>query len=168
MLKHKHNQKEAGMMGSLILIPGMLIGGALSLPAGLALKFLWRRRERRLMIQMASSHRLMDWNAFVQEVDQSRGTVIIEQESYKGPTRWWWTPDDVDVQSPHPVDNASHALHDPAFHPFYAWCHETYTNAATGRGMLISCTPEQRRSFKDKIRSGRAVTTWPPPLTSSG
>jgi hypothetical protein len=148
------------LLGSLIIIPILLIGAIVSFPVGFVMNSLWRWKERRFMRRMAKGHRLIECSEFVQEIDQNRGTVVIERISMKGRTLWWWTPDDIYVKSPYPIEGASSVYPDPEFHAFYKWCYETYTHPTTGSGRLVSCTPEQRRSFKDKVRSGHVVTTW--------
>jgi hypothetical protein len=152
---------EVGVMRSLFLIPVLFIGAVLSFPVSFVVNSVWRRRERRFLRTMDASRRLMEWRQFIHEMEQNRGTTIIERLSMKGRTLWWWTPDDIYAKSPHPVEGSSSVFPDPVFAPFYAWCRETYTNAATGQAMLVSCTPEQRRSLKDHISTRRAVTTWP-------
>lgn len=159
----KRNAKSAsreGIAPSLFLIPVLLIGAAISAPFAFIMNSVWRRREQRFVKMMRAEHRLMDWPEFLSQISQNCGTTIIERISIKGRTLWWWTPDDIYAKSPHPVESSSSSFPDPSFAPFHKWCHETYTNATTGRAILISCTPEQRRSFKDRIAVHHVVTTW--------
>jgi hypothetical protein len=151
---------EVGVMRSLFLIPVLLIGAVVSFPVSFISNSRWQRRERRFLKTMDANGRLMNWPDFVHEIDQNRGTTIIERISIKGRTLWWWTPDDVYAKSPHPVEGLSSLFPDPVFAPFYEWCRETYTNATSGQAMLVSCTSKQRRSFKASLSNRRAVTMW--------
>jgi hypothetical protein len=151
---------EVGIVPSLFLIPVLLIGAVVSVPVAFIMNSVWRRREQRFVRVMQARGRLMDWREFVREVNQNCGTTIIERLSIKGRTLWWWTPDDIYAKSPHPVEGSSSSFPDPVFAPFHDWCRDMYTNATNGRAMLVSCTPDQRNSFKDNIPTRRAVTIW--------
>jgi hypothetical protein len=151
---------EVGIARSLFIIPVLLIGAVISVPVGFIVNSVWRRREQRFVRVMQAKNRLINWPDFMREVNRKCGTTIIERLSIKGRTRWWWTPDDISAKSPHPVEGSSSSFPDPVFTPFHEWCHEIYTNATTGRAMLVSCTPEERRSFKDNISTRHAVTVW--------
>jgi hypothetical protein len=159
----KRNVKNAsgeGIAPSLFLIPLLFIGAAISAPFAFIMNSVWRRREQRFVRMMRAKRRLMHWPEFVNQISQNCGTTIIERISIKGRTLWWWTPDDIYAISPHPIESSPSSFPDPSFAPFHLWCHEIYTNAATGRAILISCTPEQRRSFKGSIAVRHLVTTW--------
>lgn len=162
IMKKPDKPIDTGYVGCLIFIPLLFVAAALSFPYGVAMNFLNRRRERRLMAGMASGGRVIGWTDFTREIMQNHGTVIMEWESYKGPTRWWWTPDEVRVKSPCLLPDSNEVVYESEFQSFYTWCYETYTDPAAGEGMLVECTSEQKQSFKEQIRSGNAVITWTP------
>jgi hypothetical protein len=95
----------------------------------------------------------MDWDAFARSLDEKRGTLIVEALSPKGPTRWWWTADDIASESqylfPKTVVEALTDF-DGSFNSACLWCHEKYTGS-DGKALLVlsSEVPEMMMPLTD-------------------
>ncbi len=123
----------------LLLMPVLLIVGALSYPIIGVLFVYFKIKERRFVQQMTSLNRVMDWDRFLRSEADNHGTVIVEWLSEKGPVRRWWTADDIRKIVPHGLpENGMDAVFDRQFDPFCLWCYETYTNNRTGKALLLA------------------------------
>jgi hypothetical protein len=110
-------------------------------------KAIWSIRRARILKSMAARNRVTDSATFTQEMEANRGTLIIDQASKAG-ALFWWTPDNILQQSPHPPDtNKPLRFPDISFELFYQWCNNTYTDQENGTALLISGTSDQLRSL---------------------
>src|SRR5262249_23568305 len=112
-----------------IYIPLFLLLAAASIPWTYVHRAVQRRQERKFREQMKGAGRLMQWDEFKQVETSGEGTVIGEYLSMKGPFRLWWTPENVQVESPHNWKREHHfAIAEPEFLPFFEWCYARFTS----------------------------------------
>jgi hypothetical protein len=122
----------------IVAIPFFLIE-RLSHPYAALLAARRRREERRFAGDMARANRRMDWRAFEQSLNEKRGTLIVEALSPKGPTRWWWTSDDMASGTPYRFPKTLMEAvtdFDGLFDEACRWCHEEYTGVG-GNALLV-------------------------------
>ena len=81
-------------------------------------------------------------------VDDARGTLIVEQHSFKGPFRWWWTSEDIYRECPVPIAEwIKSTPNDERYRSLAEWCHSKYTSTKTGRARLVEDVPAAEISF---------------------
>ena len=135
-----------------IYLPILVVGAVISVPWTYVQRAIDRRSERKFAAAMASMGRSMPWSEFQPEIDDRRGTVIREVLSTKGPSRWWWTAEDVTANSPHKcAPNDKSAWLDPEFRLFSRWCKERYTHAASGTACLVVVPDAERKRFLKRL-----------------
>jgi hypothetical protein len=83
------------------MVAAFLIAAPLSIPVTKVWQALKRRQERKFVTEMKSADRLVSWTEARSYMENGNGFLISEHFSLKGPTRLWWTPDDVPAISPH-------------------------------------------------------------------
>lgn len=143
-----------------IYIPLLFLVAALSIPWTYIQKLQQRRQERRFAEQMKNAGRLMQWEEFKQTEANGTGTAIGEDLSAKGPSRLWWTSDDIPAMSPHKWKREQHvAWMEPEFLPFFRWCYARYTSPQSGLAQLVAVPEEERRQLKAMLTSIRFVST---------
>jgi hypothetical protein len=148
----KRKPIEIGFPLSLLLIPILIIAGGLSVPHVIVARSIRRRRERVFQGRIRAAGRVMEWSDLIRAVDETRGTIIEERYSLKGPVRWWWTAEDPHELCPHVASN----WRDESFRSFSEWCQERYTSIHAGRALLIATVgvPEEEiRSLQSRLRS---------------
>lgn len=143
---------EIGPPLSLLVIPALFIGAAISLVAWPAISLVRRRQEKSFATRMSAVGRSISWKDLETALDKNQGTIIGECLSEKGPCRLWWTPENVRAVSPHKCypEGYSRDLYfgpyvDPDFASFFEWCYTTFTSPHSGTGRLISIPKEKRR-----------------------
>jgi hypothetical protein len=100
---------------------------------------------------MKAANRLMTWQEFKQATENSSGTIIGEFLSSKGPSRIWWTTENILASSPHKWNREKHlAWPEREFLPFFEWCYKNFTSPKSGRARLVAI-PEVER--KDLIKN---------------
>jgi hypothetical protein len=120
---------------SIIMLPVLFLAAGVSIPIGWVRNRRMRKQERLFTNRMRSAARLLSW-----EVANRRaainGTWIEEYDSFKGPYRLWWSPDDLPSQSPHPCcfERIPWAAEDTEF---FRWCHVRYTDPEAGTALLV-------------------------------
>jgi hypothetical protein len=139
---------------SLLFIPFLLIGTILSYPYGAVSSAFQRRKARRFVQDMSQANRVMTWPLFAKSLDERRGTLIVEALSSTGPTRWWWTSDDITTESPYRFAKTPFEAvldSDGVFNQTCQWCHERYTGSQ-GKALLVlsSAVPETTRRMRDE------------------
>jgi len=80
--------KEVPFPLSLVFIPMLFVGAALSYPYQAIADVLLRRRERRFEAEMKAANRFV-WDGAIQSLVDRGGTLIEEWFGPKGPVRWW-------------------------------------------------------------------------------
>jgi hypothetical protein len=117
---------------------------------------------------MKTLGRVMEWSDFIQAMDETRGTAIVERYSF-ATANLWWTPENIYEVCPYsPVD--WEALHDESFLPFAEWCRERYSSPEVGRALLVGPSPKRepgslRFRFEfggDPTPSARWIEVVPP------
>jgi hypothetical protein len=119
-------------------VPALAIAAALSIPVGLVVVAVQRRRERSFKKRMKAAGRLMDWQDFEQVLRNGNGTVIVESYSVKGPFRWWWTEESLYEMCPFPLVTWLETMpNDECYRPLSEWCRREYTHPDQGRAFLV-------------------------------
>ena len=134
----RQHPRDVGAVGLLLLLPILLIGGALSIPISLAIRNSDRKKERRFSEQMRRCGRTMSSESLMDRIHSSEGTIIREwTRMYKGPVRWWWTPNDFYKECPHASVDYVTMWQDDAYRPLLEWCWSRYTSPTTGEALLV-------------------------------
>jgi hypothetical protein len=144
---------------SLLFIPVLFIGAAISIPWGYVDNLVKRRRERRFADQMQAVGRLMTWKEFESAIENKQGTIIGEYLSCKGPFRLWWTGEDIPAISPHKWERENLPWYEPEFAPFFDWCYARFTNPQSGTARLVIVPAEERKGPNKKFEGARFVST---------
>ena len=168
-VKRREKPIQLGPVWSVLFFPLLLVAGALSIPYALIAGAMATRRERRFTNLMKVNGRTMDWADFIREISNGHGTLIVEQFSFKGPTRMWWTTENLYEACPYPLADWFTMTKDASFDAVRQWCHARYTSAA-GDALLVLGTREQWRTiradapltFRDDVR----YLEVPPPRRS--
>lgn len=152
---------------SLLFVPVLFLAAGISIPYSLAAKQVRRRRESAFEAKMKARNRTIEWGDFVDAINQHRGTAIEERSSFKGSDRWWWTPDNLYVESPYPIADWLTMRKNASFDQFSMWCHKRYTSSETGNALLV-CSREAPREevseFWSRMRSGNDIWVEVVPL----
>lgn len=148
----KKSPREFGsFLGCFFFMPLLLIGSALYIPFGLGTLARQEWREKRHVRRMKAQGRTVRFENLVHGAESKGGTHIFEwRYKYKGPIRWWWTPDDVPALSPHPLADRSDMEEDSAFLPFIEWCFRQYTSPTSGKALYVIATHAQEAAFREK------------------
>jgi hypothetical protein len=146
LMKHGKKPKEFGPLWSPLFLPFFLLAGALSIPYTIVQKAVMARRERRFTNSMKVNGRTMGWEGFIREINEGHGTLIVERFSFKGPTRMWWTRDNVYEVCPSPLVDWLTMTRDKGFDAVREWCHTRFTSA-TGNAFLILGNKDEWRTI---------------------
>jgi hypothetical protein len=153
---------ELGRVTSLLALPFLLIAAGLYYPYVLGWGLVQARKRRRLQEKMKTLGRVMEWSDFIQAMDETRGTAIVERYSFAGTVNLWWTPENIYEVCPYsPVD--WEALHDESFLPFAEWCRERYSSPEVGRALLVGPSPTGEASslrFRFECGDLRPSARW--------
>jgi hypothetical protein len=166
IVKPRKKPVKLGRVAGVLLLPLLLVGGALSIPYTAVARRLRARRERRFSDSMRSNGRTMRWAHFIREIEDGHGTLIIERFSFKGPIRLWWTPDDVYELCSYPLVDWLTMANDTNFDAVRDWCYDRYTSA-TASALLVDGSKEQWRTIRGDgqlaLREGIRYLEVPPP-----
>jgi hypothetical protein len=152
-----------GMPLSLLFIPVLAIAAGISIPVAIVASRVMRRREKAFRRHMQACGRVMEWADFIRAVDESRGTLIEERYSLKGPVRWWWTLENVYEVCPHAIVDWLTMLHEPSFRPVSEWFRERYTSPDQGKAFLVSLENRPRGEAEDlrsRLHSESGTVRW--------
>ena len=145
--------------------PPLLIVGAISIPWGAIL--LWRARvnDRRLLKRMKIASRSITVDQLMHDLNENRGTLLIEAVSPKLPTRIWFVPEDIRSTSPYqcePHGGPSKYLLAPApeLESFYKWCEGRFTDESSGSGFLVEVSNEERATIQEMAKNSGFLVTW--------
>ena len=94
-------QLHFGIAWSVLFVPLLFAGAALSIPYGAVAKLVLKRRERKFLEFMKSRDRTVALSDIGTALKTGSGTLLFEVLSKKGPCRCWWTEDDVYASCPH-------------------------------------------------------------------
>jgi hypothetical protein len=112
---------------------------------------------------MKSRGRLIAWPEFVRAMHERGGTCLEEKFSPKGPVRFWWTPEDVQRESPHEIIDWFTMRKGRQYVPFVHWCRARYTSADGGSAVLVDAPLAPRREIYalwSECRSDAAKAKW--------
>ncbi|MGH9563247.1 MAG: hypothetical protein ACRD3S_17470 [Terracidiphilus sp.] len=147
----------------LAMIPVLLVGACFAIPYTVVARWLRSGGEHKLLLLMKSQGRLISWPEFVRTMRERGGTCIEEKFSPKGPWRFWWTPDDVQRESPHEIIDWFTMRKGRQYEPFVHWCRGRYTNAEKGSAVLVDAARVPRRDIYalwSECRSEAAKAKW--------
>ena len=159
----ERNPREIGLPWSLLIIPVLLLAGAISVPFSLLGGRIQRRRELAFRKLMQTRGRVIDWAAFQRAAAENRGTLLRERYSLKGPIRWWWTSENVYEICPHPIVDWMTMANDAGFRPTREWFRQRYTDPVEGRAFLVAThgiTQEEIRSVRSQLESESGTLRW--------
>ena len=132
---------KLGPVASLLALPFLLIAAGLYFPYVLGWGLIQARKRRRFQEKMKTLGRVIDWSDFIQAMDETRGTAIVERYSPAGDVTLWWTPENIYEVCPYsPVD--WEGLRDKSFLPFAEWCRKRYSSPEVGRALLVGPSPK--------------------------
>jgi len=152
-----------GAAVGVLLIPFVAVGTLLAGPAIVALQWMRKHREHSFRMRMKSRGRLMPWGEFVRVMRGQGGTCIEERFSPKGPVRFWWTPENVQGESPYPVIDWFTMRKGRAAEPLIHWCRERYTDPERGGAKLVDTGLVGHRDIYalwSQCRSRSAPARW--------
>ena len=145
-----------------LLVPVFAIVALLAVPYILVLRWMRQHHEHRFRMRMKSYGRLMTWADFVRAM-HGGGTCIEERFSPKGPVRFWWTPENVQGESPYPIIDWFTMRKGRQAEPFIRWCRERYTGAKAGRAVLVDTGLVAHRDIYalwSECRSEASTAKW--------
>jgi hypothetical protein len=133
----KHGTSILAWIIGLLLVPFLFVGACFAAPYVFLVRWRQQHREDALKSLMKSRGRFIGWAEFVRAMRESGGTCIEEKFSAKGPVRFWWTSENVFVESPHEIIDWFTMRKGGRFVPFILWCRERYTGADGGIAVLV-------------------------------
>jgi len=145
------------------LIPFAAVGALLAAPSLVIVQWMRQHREHSFRMRMKSRGRLMPWGEFVRTMRGREGTCIEERFSPKGPVRFWWTPENVQSESPYPIIDWFNMRKGQKAEPFIHWCRQRYTAAEDGSAVLVDTGLVARADIYavwSLCRSESAVARW--------
>ncbi|MGH9563248.1 MAG: hypothetical protein ACRD3S_17475 [Terracidiphilus sp.] len=155
---------------SLLFIPVLLLIGGISIPVAFVQRGIWKKRAKRLEVEMKRAGRLMAWPDFRKEMADGHGTAIEERHGFKGPVRHWWTPENLSDAYSGSISDWLEMIKNSDYDPFTFWCRHRYTDPKNGTAYLVDSkgvtNEEYMRYFPfegiDHLLSRRIVCIVPP------
>jgi len=126
-----------GVLVGIVLVPVAAVGACFAFPYAVVSRWLRGHREAAFRRRMQSQGRMMAWAEFRRAMHAGGGTCLEEKFSAKGPVRLWWTPEDVEKESPHEMIDWFTMRKGGRFVPFVEWCRQRYTDGETGSARLV-------------------------------
>ena len=153
--------REFGPAHAIWFVPLLAVAALLSIPVGLVLSAIVKRRERSFKNGMKAAGRVMNYRDFEQALQEGRGTLIIESHSLKGPFRWWWTAESVYDLCPLPLVTWFMSMpHDERYRPLAEWCRREYTDSNDGRALLVDLASPEGGFTIDRTAVRTAKMKW--------
>jgi len=158
-----------GAVAGILLAPVLALVACVANPYIVVLGWMRQHREHRFRMRLKSRGRLMPWAEFVRTMRGSSGTgsaggtCIEERFSPKGPVRFWWTPEDVQGESPYPIIDWFTMRKGRGAEPFIRWCRERYTRADGSGAVLVDTGLVSHRDIYalwSQCRSDAAGARW--------
>lgn len=158
----QRSPREFGsFLGCFFFMPLLLIGSVLFIPFGLGALAHQEWKEKRFSRRMKTLGRTIRYEDLEPAAESKGGTHIFEwRYKFKGPIRWWWTPDDVSALSPHPSADRFDMAEDSAFLPFIEWCFRQYTSPTSGKALYVIATHAQEETHREKHEQCIEVPTF--------
>jgi hypothetical protein len=86
------------------------------------------------------------------DAEAEKGTIIWEWKSpYKGPTRAWWTADNLLGDSPFPIVDRKEWLPKENELPFMRWCFNRYIGPSEGKAFLLASAKQEKKIVREKL-----------------
>lgn len=149
------------VIGTLIVLPILLVLGLLSIPA---MPFYWRYirwAERRFAARMRNLGRVKSFMDAQAALDTGKGTLIADSLSPKGPTRVWWTPNDVATECPQVWYDCDDCEQGDEAVRAYAWVRDKYTDPDKGAALLAPLEAETDWAEVDEMKKqGRCISIF--------
>ena len=137
-----------------------MVAGVLSFPYVMLTAFGRKRNKHKLQERMEAQGRVIEWTEFLNALNETRGTAIIERYSFKGPVYLWWTPENLFDVCPYPTVDWT-TLHDENYGPFAEWCRIRYTSRDAGSAVLVRDTsPAEAHSLHSRLESCTGSERW--------
>jgi hypothetical protein len=146
-----------------LLVPVLFVGALLAIPYSVVLRWVRQHREHRFRLRMKSRGRMIPWAEFLLAMHTDGGTCIEEKFSPKGPVRFWWTPENLQRESPHEIIDWFTMRKGRRYEPFVHWCRERYTGAEKGSAVLVETwgvPKKQIYALWSECRSNAAKARW--------
>jgi len=146
----RRHPREVDFPWSIPFILGLAVLAALSIPYVIVAAPIYKWREKTFRNRMRARGRLVSWEEFRKSVDDDRGSLIVEQHSFKGPFRWWWTAENVYRECPLPIVEWIDLMpNDERYRSVAEWCHRKYTGTEAGTASLVAGVPDAETGFFD-------------------
>jgi hypothetical protein len=153
----KGEQKIHGPFLGLLLVPLMFLAAAISIPYGVVANALYEKRARHFARKMAEKRRSIASDQLL-NIEAKNGTIIWEWKSqFKGPTRVWWTADNLLQNSPFPIVDRKEWVPQENDLPFTRWCFNEYVDPSQGKALLLASAKEQKRIVREKFGDIRQI-----------
>jgi hypothetical protein len=147
----KGEQRIHGPFLGLLLVPLLFLAAAVALPYGVISNALYEKRVRRFAMKMAEKRRTITCDDLL-KVKAEKGTIIWEWKSqFQGPTRVWWTGDNLVADSPFPIVDRKEWILQAKELPFTRWCFDEYVDPSQGKALLLASAKEQKRIVREKF-----------------
>ena len=143
--------REFGPFVSLLFLPLLLIAGAVTLLVAPFILLVQWRSEKSFASKMRAAGRAISWLELQTVIEREQGTMAAECLSEKGPSRLWWTPDDVRTECPHkcyPQRRSAELYYGPSTDRSFIGA--TATSRAHNQEPEDSSTSRKRRVFASK------------------
>jgi hypothetical protein len=147
------------------MVAAFLIATPLSIPVTKVWQAIKRRQERKFVTEMKSANRLVSWTEARSYIENGNGFLISEHFSLKGPTRLWWTPDDIPAVSPHRYLFETNS--DPfnsINSEFELWCRSRYSDPRSGGAHLVELPDVDRDGIRQSLtkvsNEHRLIHVW--------
>jgi len=131
------------------------------MPASFVGEIVQKRREASFARRMREAGRFMEWQMFAQELKSGHGTAIIECFSLFGPTRIWWTQEELNAGDSSHTGVLSECSTDRAC-DFCAHIQSFYTSPENGKAQLVARPAGKKEEYRKKLESvteARHITT---------
>ena len=152
--------RKLGPVASLLLLPFLLLAAVLSFPYAMLAASSRKRNEQKVQARMETQGRVILWSEFLNALDETRGTAIVERYSLKGPVYLWWTPENLYDVCPYPTVDWM-TLHDRSYAPFAQWCRVRYTSRDAGSAALVrGASLAEEHALHFRFESGSGSERW--------
>jgi len=160
-----------GVLVAILLVPIAAIGACFGIPYTVGNRWLRGHREAAFRRQMRSQGRMIAWAEFRRAMRAGGGTCIEEKFSPHGPVRLWWTPEEVEKESPYEIIDWFTMRKGGRFVPFVDWCRRRYTDGETGSAVLVDTAWIAKEEIfaawsecKSKENAARWIEVAPPEI----
>lgn len=123
----RQKPKALDWLNCIWFVPLLAVAALLSTPVMAVWTAYCRRKETSFARQMKLAGRTMSEREYAAALESKRGTLIWESFSHKGPSRYWWTEDDIPSITPlRWADSGFAAAMYREYDEFSSWCQTNY------------------------------------------